>query len=101
MTTPTVQSEGRSAPTVAEQILLSMERTRTLLQRGYTQAQSGEDEPNPVSEMMSPLQRIANRFELSAFEMDVLVLCAAVELDLNLPSVLETSPYTQGLRHPT
>jgi len=101
MTTTTAQTIGTPTPTLAEQILQSLERTRTLLQRGYAQPTSGEKPEEPASEVMSPLQRIASRFELSAFEVDVLVLCAAVELDPNLPRALEASAYSPGLRHPT
>ncbi len=71
MTTTTAQTIGTPTPTLAEQILQSLERTRTLLQRGYAQPTSGEKPEEPASEVMSPLQRIASRFELSAFEVDV------------------------------
>jgi hypothetical protein len=101
MNTPTLQSEAPPTPTVAELILLSLERTRTLLQRGYTRPEGAEPAGERTPEEMSPLERIVKRFELSRFESDVLVLCSAVELDPNLPGLLEASAYTRGMRHPT
>jgi hypothetical protein len=99
--TTTAQAEGTPAPTLAERIRESMERTRALLQRGNAAASAAEQPASPAAAAMSPLQRIASRFELSAFEVDVLVLCAAVELDPGLPAALESSSYSPGLRHPT
>ncbi len=100
MTTATAQTDGTPTPTLADVIRLSMERTRTLLLRGDARPTSDE-KAEAASEAISPLRVVASRFDLSAFEVEVLVLCAAVELDPNLSSVLEASEYSPGLRHPT
>src|SRR5262249_26325678 len=50
---------------------------------------------------LAPLDVLRRRFDLTSFETDSLVLCAAAELDPQLPALLERVPQTGGLRHPT
>jgi hypothetical protein len=80
---------------LAEQIRACLERTRALLENG-TASESGE-----ATAPASPLNRLVSRFSLSPFERDVLLFCAAVEVDPQLAALVEASQPMVGLRHPT
>jgi ATPase family associated with various cellular activities (AAA) len=80
---------------LAEQIRACLERTRALLENG-TASEIGE-----ATAPASPLNCLVSRFSLSPFERDVLLFCAAVELDPQLAALVEASQPMVGLRHPT
>lgn len=78
-----------------EQIRACLERTRALLEN---RPPSENGEPTAPA---SPLNRLVSRFCLSPFERDVLVFCAAVELDPPLAAVVESAQPMLALRHPS
>lgn len=96
MSTVSQEAAQASSPSLADEILACVERTRSLLENGHGMESSGWK-----SLASSPLHRLTERFDLSPFEQDVLVLCAAAELDPRLPSIFESAQSTTGLQRPT
>jgi hypothetical protein len=100
MTVAVPEMAQSASLSLAEQILASMERVRTFLGGGKKAEDQGEA-ASEAERVRIPLNILVERFELSAFETDMLVLCAAAELDPKLPALLECAQQIAGLRHPT
>jgi hypothetical protein len=64
---------------------------------------ASDDDPEQIDPALPPpaLDLIAAAFGLTAFERDVLVLCAGVELDTGFASLLARAQHNPSLRYPT
>ena len=104
MTAGVEQSTRREATSLVEQLLSAVGRVRTLLDG--EPSTSSEKDTVPAAEAIpdrrsSPLSKLVDRFELSSFEQSVLLFCVAVELDPEIPALLELAHGISGMRQPT
>lgn len=73
-------------------IMAEIERIVVLLERHIRPPETpGSLEPVPDAPSAGPMVELAHRFQLSAFERDVLMLCAAVELDAGVAELVRTA----------
>jgi hypothetical protein len=82
------QAEESVGPDLADPIYAVVERTRALLER---QGRAGEP----------PVRHLAHSFDLSKFELDLLILCAATELDSDVADICAAAQGDARLRYPT
>ena len=85
-----VASAGRSAQ---EELVAALRRLRTSL--GGAESTVSDEAAD------APFVRLASIFRLSPFELDILLLCAGVELDPELPALFAAVQNDDRLRRPT
>jgi len=98
------QHAENTAPATAETLSAAMRRVRALLEARVTGAAAKAEEnaaPEQPANESSGLADICHRFGLSDFERDVLVLCAAMELDPAVPSLCAALHGDETGRYPT
>ena len=98
------QHAENTAPATAETLSAAMRRVRALLEARVTGAAAKAEEnaaPEQPANESSGLADICRRFGLSDFERDVLVLCAAMELDPAVPSLCAALHGDETGRYPT
>jgi hypothetical protein len=78
----------RSQPEQQSAIWAAVERTRTLLER---QGKAGAP----------PVRHLTHCFDLSTFELDILILCASAELDSEVAELCAAAQGDSRLRYPT
>jgi ATPase family associated with various cellular activities (AAA) len=82
------EREATTAPDSLNPIAAAVERTRALLE-------------GQGADGTCPLRHLAHSFELSPFELDLLILCAAVELDSEAADLCAAVQGDARLRYPT
>ncbi len=99
-------SDPTAVPTETNQqhLAAALARVRATLE-AYVQRQSGSAPPLPHSPTPSPLPHslstLCAGFKLSPFERDLLLLCAAPELDASFPPLIASASGDASRRHPT
>jgi SpoVK/Ycf46/Vps4 family AAA+-type ATPase len=81
-----------------EQLLAAMQQIRAALGAMSTPEAAESDAGNAQD---APIMELAQRFGLSQFEMDVLLLCAAAELHPEIPALCAAVQGDERLRYPT
>ena len=104
MTPGTQEATQPRTVTLGEQILASLQRVRALLEgepQAEEQSETAATMETRAERPRSPLSRLSERFELSKSELDILLFCAAVELDPQFTSLIELAHGNLRLRQPT
>ncbi len=104
MTNATMHEPVASAPESAqEQLLAVLQQMRVALGASPAEPATGQSaaDHDASDRATAPIMSVAASFGLSAFEVDVLVLCAAVELNSEIPALCAAVQGDDRLRYPT
>jgi hypothetical protein len=88
-----------------EQLLEALRQTRAALSPsspGASAADASEaTDPEDAQKHEAPFMKVARRFGMSKFDLDVLLLCAAAELNPEVPALCAAAQGDERLRYPT
>ncbi|MGI9102231.1 MAG: ATP-binding protein [Terriglobales bacterium] len=99
MSTPAHTVSETAQPTAA--LLSAIARVRSLVEQYATTGTRCEAPATDETSEASPLALMCERFELSPFERDLLVLCAAVEVDPAMPILCVAVNHDDDATYPT